>query len=368
MRGRLALLVALCLWGEGHSAISRLSQSSRRSSRKVWPLLTAVDGHSQRCRAANHRDRVLYDFGSMPSTESLFRGLVGSEEVEARAAQHMDNCLPTGHDFRDLLLGDQDAFIVEVGAFSGDDTVLYAQWAKKVLAFEPGPAKSEHVQQRIEALRGQGRVRGNVTVVEAAASDHVRSDVSMYLPQIQQSTRLYRVGDSPGESGQDSLHDQAFWADAIPGSNQQVINISTVKIDDLVHEHVHYMEVDVQGHDFAALRGAERVISEFGVGVIRVEFAPLLLTRAGEDPVEFLHWLADHGYVCFDTPPFHLDDTPEEARVWSWNWKTRLQRGQPLPQQGPVMFQDYVDAILAGTFMFHNVNVGIWRDLVCFQS
>ena len=75
-----------------------------------------------------------------------------------------------------------------------------------------------------------------------------------------------------------------------------------MRLDDELDEHIDYLEIDVQGSDFAVLRGAQRLIEHHGVSVIRVEFTPELLRAAGEEPTEMLHWLYDRGYACFDTP------------------------------------------------------------------
>jgi len=50
--------------------------------------------------------------------------------------------------------------------------------------------------------------------------------------------------------------------------------VETVRLDDELDEHIDYLEIDVQGADFAVLRGAQRLIEHHGVSVIRVEFSP----------------------------------------------------------------------------------------------
>ena len=88
-----------------------------------------------------------------------------------------------------------------------------------------------------------------------------------------------------------------------------------MRLDDELDEHIDYLEIDVQGSDFAVLRGAQRLIEHHGVSVIRAEFAPDLLREAGDDAVEMLHWLYDRGYVCFDMP---MDCVGEQtAQMWN---------------------------------------------------
>ena len=78
------------------------------------------------------------------------------------------------------------------------------------------------------------------------------------------------------ESLQDSLLPQP-WFDSLDAEGrrgQKTISVPTVRLDDELDEHIDYLEIDVQGADFAVLRGAQRLIEHHGISVIRVEFTP----------------------------------------------------------------------------------------------
>lgn len=271
---------------------------------------------------------------------------------------------PHVHDVRRALAGVEGAVVVEVGAFMGGETAIYAQLAAKVVALEPGPVKARSIREMIDVLRAVGAVTGNVTIVEAAAGD-VDGTVALFLPNSLSS--LAR------ESQQDSLHDQSFWSNTSRDEHsgerldQRAVDVPVVRLDSILAEPIDLLEIDAQGHDAAVLRGAERLITVHGVAVIRVEFAPTLLRRAGEDPLKMLHWLADRGYVCFDTPV--LADTRERVlEPWLLHSALKRQSSDSSIAPGPLLFQDYVAALESQPWLLSGANVGFWRDLLCFQS
>lgn len=170
----------------------------------------------------------------------------------------------------------------------------------------------------------------------------------------------------------------------LEGGTHRSVQVDVVRLDDELDERIDLLEIDVQGADFAVLRGARRLIEHHGVGVIRVEYTPLFLREAGEDPIEMLHWLYDRGYVCFDTP----DDceakrtalTWEHARLFAeqpggeWGGEGREGTGEKRVGngmvRGPVLFEDLERALGDGQLgvQYHGHTVPVWTDLLCFQN
>mmetsp|Transcript_48605 Transcript_48605/g.78257 ORF Transcript_48605/g.78257 Transcript_48605/m.78257 type:complete len:158 (-) Transcript_48605:306-779(-) len=101
-------------------------------------------------------------------------------------------------------------------------------------------------------------------------------------------------------------------------SQYHATQVSSVRIDDLVHEPVVLLKVDTQGHELQVLLGAERLISHYGVDVILLEFAPKLLMANGVDPALVLHYLYNMGYQCFTCPGDHNQQSPPSL-TWNGN-------------------------------------------------
>jgi hypothetical protein len=62
---------------------------------------------------------------------------------------------------------------------------------------------------------------------------------------------------------------------------------------------VDFVKVDIQGSEFEAVRGMERLLRETPGIRMLIEFCPYLLRRAGEDPGAFLRFLESLGLRVF---------------------------------------------------------------------
>jgi FkbM family methyltransferase len=117
---------------------------------------------------------------------------------------------------------------VDVGAWYGPWTARLLRLADRVVTIEPNPALALLVRARFPATQ----------VVEAAASDHVGE------------ARLWLPGGGRGAEGVASLEH--------PG--QRSVTVRRVTIDSLGLTDVRFMKMDIEGHEAAALRGAEETI------------------------------------------------------------------------------------------------------------
>lgn len=352
-RGAVGLLLVSCaLLLTAAPARSPESRVRRRARRRIWPLLTSLSQHV--APAPDGRD-LLRDVAGLPDDKALFGGLSRQSDLDEAFAR-----LPAAVDPRRLLAGVPEPVIVEVGAFVGEEMALYARALrpKRLVAVEPGPYKVDMLRSLKEELEA-GLGKGVIELVEAAASDRDGMG-ELFLPNSQAGVDWHM------ESQQDSLFNSSFWADSQPGVEQGQVPVRLVRLDSLLDEPIDYLEVDAQGADFAVLRGAEGLIREHGIDIIRVEFTPKGLRLAGEDPVEMLHWLADRHYTCFDVPV--LADTMERV-VEPWTIHKALKDRGKSAHGAPVGFDDYVGNLEGMTWVHESgADVGHWRDLLCFQA
>jgi FkbM family methyltransferase len=117
---------------------------------------------------------------------------------------------------------------VDVGVWYGPWTARMARRADQVVSIEPNPELARLVQAAFPAVR----------VVEAAASDR------------DGTARLWLPGGGRGAEGFASLEH--------PGPRS--ITVRRVTVDSLGLSDVRFLKMDIEGHEAAALRGAERTI------------------------------------------------------------------------------------------------------------
>ncbi len=124
---------------------------------------------------------------------------------------------------------DKDSTVVDVGACWGSYTYFFAKAAREVLALEPNPDLAAYLQRVVP---------DNVTVRHAAASDTAG----------RATLRIPRHGRDPFAlaSLSDDAEDDAF----------RVVEVETVRLDDLGLDDVGLLKIDVEGHEEAVLDGA----------------------------------------------------------------------------------------------------------------
>jgi FkbM family methyltransferase len=120
---------------------------------------------------------------------------------------------------------------IDVGAWWGPWTYWLSRWVPQVIAVEPQPRLAAFLE----------RVAGaNVKVVNAALSDAPGS-VTLTVPSARR--------------GQDAL------ASVEPGIEGETMTVPAHRIDDLAADgNFGFIKIDVEGHELAVLRGAEKVI------------------------------------------------------------------------------------------------------------
>ena len=145
----------------------------------------------------------------------------------------------------------------------------------QVHAFEPTPSVHQRLVANIE-LNGLHQV-----VAHACAVTDAAGSATMY--------------DLPGNSGAHSLGRHA----ASRGS----YTVSTIRLDDYVHEHdvprLDLVKLDIEGAEVLALRGMHELLRRFRPHVL-LEINPKCLRRLGFSAGDVVEMLQEHGYTLVD--------------------------------------------------------------------
>jgi FkbM family methyltransferase len=185
----------------------------------------------------------------------------------------------------------RDGLLLDLGANEGSWTAeaISVLPDARVLAVEPGLEPGGLLVERF-------RDAPNVTVDLRAVSDQTGS-ASYYATRASVFASL--LPPAP------ALH--ALYA--LPGAPTEVletVDVDTIRLDDLVHEPVSVVKIDVQGGELAVLRGGQRVMRGAAAVLIEVVFVPHYSGDASFPEVD--RAMADLGLHLYDiSRPFRLD-------------------------------------------------------------
>lgn len=103
-----------------------------------------------------------------PDQGLIFLNLYGDAFCIRPKGYHIEGLL---HMFRDKIYGEdfQDAYVLDIGAFTGDSAISFAKWgARKVVAIEPSPS----VLDILKANLNNSRFRDKIDILPVAVSDY----------------------------------------------------------------------------------------------------------------------------------------------------------------------------------------------------
>lgn len=166
----------------------------------------------------------------------------------------------------------KDMVVLDIGANIGYYTLQFADWVGqegKIFAFEPDPNNYSLLVKNIQANNIQ-----NVIPVQKAVADQT------------QQIQLYRCED---HSGDHRIYDSL--------DGRQSVNVEAIALDDFFseNERVDFIKMDIQGAEYSALAGMERLIQQQNTLKILCEFSPNLLKLAGISENHFLQRITDYG-------------------------------------------------------------------------
>jgi FkbM family methyltransferase len=177
-------------------------------------------------------------------------------------------------------------------------------WTGQILTFEPDPGNRAFINENLRSNSLESQIR----LIPFAVSD---------------TTGLKRMIMSDEDNSANTL---VFDEGINYGKQYQVVEMQTVRLDDFYQdlENVSAIKMDIQGGEYWALLGAERIISEFH---------PVLILEVveswGKNISEIEKFLSDHDYEVFG-----LDRKSKLCKLRSkdvyvsWDWiaipRTRL--------------------------------------------
>jgi len=191
--------------------------------------------------------------------------------------------------------------VFDGGASTGMMTLLFSFLAARVHAFEPHSGSYLRLGATFSL-----HPRGNVVVNNLALSDKAgERQLNVYGNKAGWSTLIDRP---VSEGGVDTLP-----------SGQETVKIMTV--DQYCAEqginNIGLLKLDVEGSEYPAMLGAEKMLSEKAISCIVMEYGRTWWD-AGYTPDDVENYLGKHGMVCFnvlrDQPPFPGRESGEASR------------------------------------------------------
>lgn len=171
---------------------------------------------------------------------------------------------------------------VDVGAHRGDITAALAAMRFRVLAVEPHPTVADRLEQRFGPLIDQGIVR----VARCAASEKSGDEADLYT----------------GSTTTVSSLEWDWTTVGFPAEFQQrsSVRVPLSRVDELVRDFTNdrlgFLKIDVEGHEYPALRGCFSRGSMARPAVLMFEAFSRFPTAAEQ----CLNYLARQGYGLFD--------------------------------------------------------------------
>ena len=187
------------------------------AARSGYPAMTSLDVELERINSP--KQKLLSRFPRSAIYARYFKHLV-SGEIELRLLAR---------------LCDRTRTSVDVGAHHGVYSLGTSLYSKRVVAIEPQHARAEGLRSSLPA---------NATVVEGALSSSAGT-ATLKIP--------LNDWDSISRLDFENTRDELWRAE----------RITLLRLDDIVHEPVGFIKIDVEGHEREVLDGALRTIAAY---------------------------------------------------------------------------------------------------------
>lgn len=132
---------------------------------------------------------------------------------------------------------EKDEVFVDAGAFDGQSSAMFVQWAgkyKKIYALEPDPQNRKKCQKTLEMISAE-------------------YDILPFGAWDKQEQLVFDTGLNGASHVNGNRSEK---------TEKQII-IQADKLDDLIHEKVSFIKMDIEGSEMNALRGAEKTIRKY---------------------------------------------------------------------------------------------------------
>lgn len=194
--------------------------------------------------------------------------------------------------------------IVDVGANIGMNTIEYATWAKTVHSFEPTPQTFSMLERTVALAKAQGdSAKGwydDPTSPTGYADTTVSGDIHCYQVALSSSPGTSKIiikKDNAGHNYLDNLH--------LPTRTGQIrtrptepptVDVELRTLDSYGFEDVDIIKVDVEGHEFDVVQGAEQTILKY-LPVVQLEMVEHQPIRFNWNCQMIYDWFYERDYV-----------------------------------------------------------------------
>jgi len=190
--------------------------------------------------------------------------------------------------------------IIDVGANIGMNTIEYATWGKTVHAFEPTPQTFSMLERTVKLAKGQTDARGWYPQGNDVADSTVSGDIHCHPYALSSSagkTKIIIKKDNAGHNYLDNLH--------LPTRTGQIrtrptepptVDVEIRTLDSYNFEDVDIIKVDVEGHEFDVVLGAEKTIEKWRP-VVQLEMVEHQPIRFNWNCQQIYDWFYERDYV-----------------------------------------------------------------------
>lgn len=192
--------------------------------------------------------------------------------------------------------------IIDIGANIGMNTIEYATWGQTVHSFEPTPQTYEMLLKNIELAKRQGETKKGWHKQQdgSFASTKVTDQIFTYKMAVSSAPGEAEIVICPNNAGHNHLDNSH-----IPTANgkARASRVEKIKaqvelrtLDSFGFTDVDIIKIDVEGHEFEVLHGAEKTIMD-NLPVLQLEMLPDMAKRFGHSCQDIYDWFAARDYV-----------------------------------------------------------------------
>lgn len=193
--------------------------------------------------------------------------------------------------------------VIDVGANIGMNTIEYATWAKTVHAFEPTPQTYSMLERTVALARGQKDAKGwypDPASPTGVADSTVSGTIHTYQTALSSSagnSEIIIKKDNAGHNYLDNLHLPTRTGQIRTRPTEPETETVELKtLDSYNFEDVDIIKVDVEGHEFDVVMGAEQTILKYKP-VVQLEMVEHQPIRFNWNCQMIYDWFYDRDFV-----------------------------------------------------------------------
>lgn len=193
--------------------------------------------------------------------------------------------------------------IIDVGANIGMNSIEYATWGDTVHAFEPTPQTYSMLERNVALAQGQTNAKGwypDKTSLTGYADSTVSGNIHTYQVALSSepgTSKIIIKKDNAGHNYLDNLH--------LPTRTGQIrtrptepptVDVDLKTLDSYDFDDVDIIKIDVEGHEFDVIRGAEQTILKHHP-VVQLEMVEHQPIRFNWNCQQIYDWFYERDYV-----------------------------------------------------------------------